>query len=423
MNNVVSTPTYRVHFLGCKANQADALAYAGVLERAGWAEASEGQEPGVLLVQSCTVTMSADAAARNMVRHLKRQHPGSLLVLTGCFAQQLSASGGALPEADEIVGNLDPDRWKILERIAGKPLDAELRDFPMPAFGPRRRPLVKIQDGCDARCSYCIIPAVRGASRSLPEAEVIRRIAHFRDAGYREVVLTGISMGGYGKDLHPATSLARLVRKIDTMTGDFRVRLSSVEPEEIDDHFIDAFTSSSRFQPHLHLPLQSASDRVLKKMRRQYLLPRYDSIVRRISDKMPRLNLGTDLLVGFPDEDREAYRQTFRYVSEAPFGYAHVFPFSPRPGTPAQSYSSSAGHQEVTDRAAELRDLVADKNRRYRESFVGQSLRALMLAGSREALTDHYVRVKLRKPACAPDVVQIRVDSVEATQTWGSLIQ
>src|SRR5262249_26346332 len=209
--------TYRVHFLGCKANQADALAYAGVLERAGWTEAPEGQEPGVLLVQSCTVTMSADAQARQLVRRLKREHPGSRIVLTGCFAQQLSASGGKLEEADEIVGNLDPDRWNIFARIAGKPLGSEYPDFPMPAFGPRTRPYLKIQDGCDARCSYCIIPSVRGASRSLPEAEVIRRMAHFRDAGYREIILTGISMGGYGKDLRPATSLARLIRKIDTM--------------------------------------------------------------------------------------------------------------------------------------------------------------------------------------------------------------
>jgi threonylcarbamoyladenosine tRNA methylthiotransferase MtaB len=418
------TPTYQIQFLGCKANQSDALSYAGILQRAGWRQASGSESPRLFVIQTCTVTMSADAQARQLVRRLKREHPQASILMTGCYAERAQTDLSQMPGVDYVIGNLDPRKLELVSEIAGQPVNEAFPDFALPAATPRSRPYIKIQDGCDARCSYCIIPSVRGKSRSLPAAEVLRRVEMYRDSGFREMILTGISLGSYGKDLIPKCNLSFLLRKLDELRGDFKIRISSVEPEEIDSEFIDVFTSSSRFQPHLHLPLQSASDAVLKRMRRQYLFRRYDTIVRRLFDGLPDLNLGTDLLIGFPDEDRNGYEETRRYFEEAPFAYAHVFPFSPRPDTPAAQYSTSATHQEITQRAAELRAISSAKNLCYRQRFLGRSRSALRLHGAGEALTDNYIRVQLADAARAhrSEPIAVRIDSVGLNETLGSVI-
>lgn len=413
--------TFQLHFFGCKTNQADAVSVAGLFERSGWREANSNENPSLMIIQTCTVTVSADAQARQLIRRLKRNSPSSQILLTGCYAQRSENELLAMPEVDYVAGNLNPDKMKILGEIAFANLTAENVDFPMPAESGRTRQYIKIQDGCDARCSYCIIPSVRGKSRSLPPAEVVRRIEWYRDRDYREMILTGISMGGYGKDLNPRTSLSQLMQQIEKIPGDFKIRLSSLEPEEIDQNFIDVFTSSSRFQPHLHLPLQSASNQVLKKMRRQYLFHRFEWIVDRLFAKMPDLNLGTDILVGFPDEDTSAYNETRNYLRDAPFAYAHVFPFSPRPGTPAAEYESAAAN-EVHDRAAELREIARNKNRAYRMRFLGRPLKALRLHATEEALTDNYIKVRLTNPDAARDVVSVQIDAISDLQTLGSVI-
>jgi threonylcarbamoyladenosine tRNA methylthiotransferase MtaB len=415
--------TYKVHFLGCKANQSDAYSYAGILQRAGWTEASDDSQPQLLLVQTCTVTMSADAQGRQMIRKLKREHPASKILVTGCYAQLAENRLTQLPEVDFVIGNLNPRKMELLQKIAGAAVDERYPDFPLPAASPRTRVYLKIQDGCDARCSYCVIPSVRGKSRSLPVQEVIRRVEHYRDQGYHEMIFTGISLGGYGKDLNPKASLSVLIKKIEAIRGNFKIRFSSLEPEEIDLEFIEAFLDSSRFQPHLHLPLQSGSDKVLKKMRRQYLFRHFDSIVSRIFAKMPDLNLGTDLLVGFPEEDREAFEETHRYLGNAPFAYAHVFPFSPRPGTPATEYATAAGHAEITERAEKLRILAAQKNLKYRKRFVGQKRNALLLHRTSKAITDNYIPVDLPDSAGLDGFVPIRINRVEEGRTFGSIIQ
>ncbi|PWT88476.1 MAG: tRNA (N(6)-L-threonylcarbamoyladenosine(37)-C(2))-methylthiotransferase MtaB [Acidobacteria bacterium] len=410
-------PTYRVHFLGCKANQSDALSVAGILERAGWKEASANQNPSLMIVQTCTVTMSADAQGRQLIRKLKRENPSSKILMTGCYAERVKNFSGA----DYVVGNLQPDRLKIFSQIAGQTFSEPYPDFPLPAAPARTRTYIKIQDGCDANCSYCIIPSVRGKSRSLPIEEVIRRVEHFRDAGYKEMIFTGISMGGYGKDLSPKTNLTALIRRVDDLSGDFRIRLSSLEPEEIDDEFIETFIASRKFQPHLHLPLQSASDRVLKKMRRQYLFKRYDSIVRRIFAKISDLNLGTDILVGFPNEDHDAFLETYNYVKGVPFAYCHVFPYSSRPDTPAASFQRVVSNAEASDRAAKLRELAVEKNMRYRMNFLGRPLRALVLHGGMEALTDNYIHVHMEQQA-KQEVVQVEIQSIDGVRTVANVI-
>jgi threonylcarbamoyladenosine tRNA methylthiotransferase MtaB len=413
--------TFRIEFLGCKTNQSDALGYAGLLQRAGWKEASSGESPSMIVVQTCTVTMSADAQGRQLIRKLKRENPSSRLMLTGCYAERSRTELSQMPEVDYVIGNLDPRKFEILSKIVQQNVTGN-SDFVMPAESCRTRQFIKIQDGCDARCSYCIIPAVRGKSRSLYPEEVVRRVEYYRDLGYKELIFTGISMGGYGKDLNPRTNLAALLLLIEALPGDFKIRLSSVEPEEVDDAFINVFAHSKRMQPHLHLPLQSASNSVLKKMRRQYLFERYDSIVNRIFSIRPDLNLGSDILVGFPEEDRAAFEETRRYLSEGPFGYCHVFPYSPRPGTDAVSYRSSASHNEISDRAAVLREISRKKNYEYRKKFTGQPLRAILLHGKPEALTDNYIRVQISNRDPREGIVSVQLDSVSYDATVGTIV-
>ena len=413
--------TYQVHFLGCKASMADAMGYAGILQRAGWKEAADGESASLILIQTCTVTMSADAQGRQMVRKLKSQHPSARILLTGCYAQRAEEELTAMPEVDYVIGNLNPQKQELFSKIANANQNEDT-DFPMPGEFARTRPFIKIQDGCDARCSYCIIPAVRGKSRSLPADEVVRRVELFRDRGSKEMILTGISMGGYGKDLTPRSSLSHLMSRLHALRGDFKIRLSSIEPEEVNEAFLDVFSSSNRFQPHLHLPIQSASDQVLKKMRRQYLLHRYDWIVQRAFTANPRINLGTDILVGFPEEDRQAFDETYRYVQNAPFAYCHVFPFSPRPDTPASSYRRKTSDSEVTERATRVRDLAGEKNLKYRSQFLGEKLPALVLQGTEEALTDNYIRVNVGKKMQVTGFVSIRIHSIDGMHTRGDIV-
>jgi threonylcarbamoyladenosine tRNA methylthiotransferase MtaB len=414
--------TYQVHFLGCKSSQADAMGSAGLLQRSGWKEATENDPVSLILIQTCTVTMSADSQGRQLIRKLKQKHPAAKILLTGCYAQRAEEELNAMPEVDFVIGNLNTSKQELWAKIANVS-DGEDVDFPLPGEFSKTRPFIKIQDGCDARCSYCIIPGVRGKSRSLPPEEVIRRVELFRDRGYKEMILTGISMGGYGKDLAPKTSLSQLMNRLGRLEGDFKIRLSSIEPEEVDDAFLDAFLSSDRFQPHLHLPLQSASDTVLKKMRRQYLFHRYDAIVQRLFASNADLNLGTDILVGFPHEDGPAFRETYDYVQNAPFAYCHVFPFSPRPETPAADFAPAAPNSEITERAAMLRELARRKNFDYRKRFENYTLPALVLQGTQEALTANYIRVETLLPLQTTGFVHVRIHSVEDDRTRGNVVE
>ena len=445
---------HAIHF-GCRANQADGAAIAEDLAGRGFSGVEDFREADVVVLNSCTVTAAADAELRQTVRRIRRQNPHARILVTGCYAQRQPRELAALPGVRWVVGNAEkhaigklvsehtascdsaePSRgpWVPLEQLlvspsptseiafhtlasplpgaersggAGKILVGDIfaqREFvSAPVLGKtagdRTRPTLKIQDGCNNRCSFCIIPFVRGRSRSLPPPDVVRQVRALSDAGYREVVLSGINLGRYGRDLAERIRFARLIRMILDETPLERLRLSSVEPMDFTEELLDLMAGDSRIAQHVHAPLQSGSDRILRKMHRKYQARHYRERILAAYARMPKAAFGADVMVGFPGESEEDFEQTRRLIESLPFTYLHVFPFSRRPGTPADTMPDQVPGAAVRERGRILRELAAEKNRRFRERQLGRTLSVLTLenrsAGGTWALSDNYLKVFL----------------------------
>jgi len=361
---------FMIKTLGCKVNQFESEAIAAALEAEGWHREADGPV-ALCIVNTCTVTGRAAMQSRQALRRLRREHPGALVVAAGCYATidpgALRATGGV----DLIVGHAAKHRLPELIRDrqgdAGhtpEVIDASDRPGAFPGYpvvpvgvGDRARPFLKIQDGCNAFCTYCIVPHARGRSVSMPAAEVLTRLEVFAAAGYAEVVLTGIHLGAYGRELPGTSSLLDLLQHVDQDPDLPRIRLSSIEPLELTDEIIDLAGRSDRICDHFHIPLQSGADRILKKMGRPYSAEVFTGRVERIRRQLPRAAIGADLLVGFPGEDEAAFGATFDLIHGLPLTYLHVFPFSPRRGTPAFDYPDHVSPSIIRERCRRLRDL------------------------------------------------------------------
>ncbi|RLB97328.1 MAG: tRNA (N(6)-L-threonylcarbamoyladenosine(37)-C(2))-methylthiotransferase MtaB, partial [Deltaproteobacteria bacterium] len=333
--------------LGCKVNQYESEALARRLVDHGWRRA-DGPPVDLCLINTCTVTGRAAMQSRQAVRRAKRQGAGRIVV-TGCYAQVEPEALTAIEGVDLVVGHSEKHRIPALvqglqEKTARRPAEAVVAPrspaWPFEAVcdavvGGRTRPLLKIQDGCDAFCTYCIVPYARGRSRSLPAENVLARIADLGAAGYHEVVLTGIHLGRYGRDLTPASTLAGLLRRIDAAGDIGRFRVSSVEPQEFDSALITALTGSPRCCRHFHLPLQSGDDEILRRMGRPYTGTDVADLVLTFTRAVPGAAVGLDVLVGFAGETEAACERTYRMAAKLPLAYLHVFPVPPRAGTPA----------------------------------------------------------------------------------------
>jgi len=360
--------TYRIAFLGCKANQCDADAHARALESAGLRRAQDGKSADVCLVQTCAVTATAAAKSRQALRRLAARNPGARLVAAGCLVDAGDDTCGALAIPNAARGTL-------LERLG-------LRENGPPAgtglFAGRGRAFLKVEDGCDARCAYCIVPHLRGPVASLPPARVREESARLAREGFGEIVLTGVHLGAYGRDRENAFELADAVEAALEGAPDARVRVSSVEPGEVTECVAGLVTSHPRVCPHLALPLQSGSSRVLARMRRRYTAGDFLAEVARLRARAPELALTTDVLVGFPGETEEDFAETLRVVREVAFSRVHAFPFSPRPGTEAFD-----ARPRVPERVAgERRRRVAEEGARlaaeYARRFVGREVEVVV---------------------------------------------
>ncbi|MEJ5330570.1 MAG: tRNA (N(6)-L-threonylcarbamoyladenosine(37)-C(2))-methylthiotransferase MtaB [Desulfobaccales bacterium] len=402
---------YRIVTFGCKVNQHDSAALAQILEARGWQPAA-GTSPDLVLVNTCTVTARADQEARQIIRRLHREQTQAALVVTGCYAQRAPAEVAALPGVTGVLGNQEKSRLgEFLDALAGGQGFLEVGSFASggtfaPLF-PRRFPghtraFLKIQEGCNHGCAYCIVPEVRGRSRSLPPGEVETALADLAAAGFAEVVLTGIDLGQYGRDLRPPESLAGLLRRLAAQPFPCRLRLSSLEPQEVSQELINALEALPEVCPHFHLPLQSGSARVLAAMGRPYTPEHFRELARKLLARFPEAALGLDVLVGFPGESPEDIAATYELVESLPVAYLHVFPFSPRPGTPAAMLRPLPA-PEVRRRAAWLRELGRRKRAAFYQAQVGKVGEVLVerpagRPGWLVGLSRNYLRVLLPGP-------------------------
>lgn len=405
-----------VQNFGCRAAQADGSALETLLARRGLEPARGRAEADLVVLNTCTVTAAADEDVRHTIRRVRRENPGARILVTGCYAQRAPAELAALPGVEWVVGN--SHKAAIPEMVAGAEyhgnvqvgdifaqhefLTAPVED----AAGDRTRPNLKIQDGCNHRCSFCIIPSVRGPSRSMPLAQVVEQV-RVLSARYREVVLSGINLGRWGREPGSALRLHDLVRILLEETDVARLRLSSVEPMDFSNELLRLMADSPRIARHVHAPLQSGSDAVLRRMRRKYRARHYAERVRRAREWMPDAAIGADVMAGFPGETEEEFAETRRLVEELPFTYLHVFTYSERPGTPAASLPGQVPLAVRKERNRVLRELAAAKHRRFLEQMVGRTLSVVTLEEG--ALSSNYLKVMLATPQPANRILDVRI--------------
>jgi threonylcarbamoyladenosine tRNA methylthiotransferase MtaB len=416
--------------VGCKLNQFETEQMRELAQREGLASADGNGSPDVFVINTCTVTSKSDYRSRQAVRRAVRANPDALIVVTGCYAQRSPYDLAAIPGVDLVLGNEEkrnigaylkagkPPNPRIevgdIDRIATLPAHVRLH-----GFGGYTRAFVKIQDGCNNRCTYCAVPLARGPSRSKRPEDVRGEIEVLASAGFREIVLTGVHLGEYGKDLVPALTLAHLLRETSAIPGLERIRLSSVEPTDFSRDLVRTIADAGgKVCPHVHIPLQSGDDRILRRMGRPYSSSHYRDLVMRIAGAVPGCGIGADVMVGFPGEDDAAFENTRRLVEDLPITYLHVFAFSKRRGTPAAGFAGQVAPEIKKERSRVLRDLGQAKSLAFRETLAGKSLKVIVLGpkGARPAtgLSGNYVRTYFRRPMPRGLLIKARVLGIEA---------
>jgi threonylcarbamoyladenosine tRNA methylthiotransferase MtaB len=413
-----------VQNFGCRATQADGAALESLLAGKGLEASGDRVAADLVVLNTCTVTAAADDDVRQTIRRVHRENPEARILVTGCYAQRAPEELAAMAGVEWVVGN--SHKTQIADLVTSAPYHGnilvgdifEQHDFlsaPVEdAAGDRTRPNLKIQDGCNNRCSFCIIPFVRGRSRSAPAEQVIDQVRALA-ARYREVVLSGINLGRWGREPGSKMRLAGLVRRLLAETNIERLRLSSVEPMDFSDDLLALMASSPRIARHVHAPLQSGSDTVLRRMHRKYRPRHYADRVNKARTLMPDAAIGADVMVGFPGETDAEFEESRRFIDELPFTYLHVFTYSERPGTPAAESAAQVPMRVRKDRNRVLRELAAKKNRAFRESMVGRTLSAVTLDENGTALTENYLKVELASPREPNRIVDVKIGGVTAS--------
>ncbi|HEX9022684.1 MAG TPA: tRNA (N(6)-L-threonylcarbamoyladenosine(37)-C(2))-methylthiotransferase MtaB [Geobacteraceae bacterium] len=392
--------------LGCKTNQFESAAMAEALGRNGFQVVPFEDAADIYVINTCTVTARTDAESRRLIRRARKRRPEAKIVVTGCFAQISPKELGEMEGVHLVLGNSEKKEIADLVREIGaepRVLVSDISDeqeasaFVLESFAEHTRAFLQIQTGCDAFCSYCIVPYARGRSRSIPPAEVMGGIRAFAARGFKEVVLTGIHLGGYGLDLSPRQDLFTLLSAVEKERPVGRLRIGSLEPTEITTPLIRLLAASPIICRHLHIPLQSGADSVLARMNRHYTTARFREVIAELTDALPDICLGCDIIAGFPGETEGEFESSLRFVEELPIAYLHVFPFSPRQGTPAATMPGHLPSGVIHDRAAALRRLSEQKKRAFYRRFVGGELKVLIQekkgAGSMKGLSGNYIPV------------------------------
>ena len=451
--------TNRVAFctFGCRINQYDTETVRTLLEESGrFRTVSMHQPADVYVVNTCSVTAQADATARKAIRRIQRGQPAARIVVTGCYAQRVPAEIARLPGVILVLGVLDRRRIvseieqclaiaqlhekrsinnrKISQRITVSPVSTAhaFSEIPITRMMDRSRAVVKIQDGCNGACSFCIIPQTRGPSRSRQPRQVIEQITRLVENGYREIVLAGVHLGDYGSDFGKKPILSDLIRRILAIPGLVRFRLSSIGPNVIDKEIIELMASENKFARHFHIPLQSGSDPILARMKRDYNVAQFEKLLRDITDAIPDCGIGTDIICGFPGESDARFHETVTRISDLPISYLHPFTYSARPGSLAESYADQVPNEQKKSRTRILKQLSHAKNRAFRERYPGRIARVLLETRGKDPIkdcgendgemgatyfgwTDNYLRVTMRGIPTGTDRLEtVRISGINS---------
>lgn len=380
--------------LGCKTNHYDSDVMAAACARAGLRVVPSSSKADVHVINTCTVTAAADTRGRNIVRSIIRRDPKAKVVVCGCSSEVDAETYAGIEGVEHVLGVRAADGLMDILRSEEKGERDVLNQN-------RARAFLKIQDGCDDRCAYCIVPFARGASRSVSEGKIIDDVENLSNSGFNEIILTGVHVGRYGEDLKPRNSFTELMSRLLAASNGVRFRISSLDPDDIDERFTELF-SDKRVCRHLHLSLQSGSDAVLRMMSRSAGVRRYAAAVAKIAEKISGISIGADIITGFPGETNELFEETMNFVKDMPFAYLHVFPYSPRKGTKAVSMKDQVPVTTRKERAKELLEISATKRAAFYESQIGKRLDVIIVSkepdnkGLVKGISDNYLPVMIR---------------------------
>ncbi len=411
-------PTIALTTLGCKLNFAETSALGRQFVERGFTPVEFGTPADVTVINTCSVTAHADRECRQLIRRSLRVRPSSVIVVTGCYAQLKPEEVASIDGVDFVMGTREKSSIASTEGILRKQAsprvhvgDAGASDDFGPAWSSealgRTRAFLKVQDGCDYSCSFCTIPRARGASRSQDAGATVRQARDLVAEGYREIVLTGVNVGDYGRK--SGTSLAELLRALADIEGLSRIRISSIEPNLLSDEIIGFVAGHDAMCRHFHVPLQSGSDEVLRAMKRRYTASQYERRIRAVTERIPDCGIGVDVIVGFPGETDRHFRETCAFVADLPVSYLHVFTYSERPGTPASQFASSIDPAVRAERSRILRGIGLAKKRDFYARMVGRTVPVLLEAdednGCRCGFTGNYVRVTVPASAAPANAI------------------
>ncbi|WP_068774343.1 tRNA (N(6)-L-threonylcarbamoyladenosine(37)-C(2))-methylthiotransferase MtaB [Paenibacillus sp. FJAT-26967] len=435
--------TVAFHTLGCKVNFYDTEAIWQLFKNEGYEQVDFEHTADVYVINTCTVTNTGDKKSRQMIRRAVRRNPEAIVAVTGCYAQTSPAEIMAIPGVDLVIGTQDRDQILTLVKQfqdERKPINAvrnimktrEFEELDVPDFADRTRAFLKIQEGCNNFCTFCIIPWSRGLMRSREPQSVVKQAHMLVDAGYKEIVLTGIHTGGYGEDIENY-SLARLLWDLDKVDGLKRVRISSIEASQITDEVLEVLNTSDKMCRHLHIPLQAGNDQVLARMRRKYTTAEYGRKIELIQKAMPGAAITTDVIVGFPGETDEMFREGYAFMEQMQFSEMHVFPYSKRTGTPAARMLDQVDEEIKNARVHELIDLSERMQLQYARQFVGKQLEVIperTYKGAAEdsgllmGYTDNYLQVVFNAPEeMIGKVCTVQVNEAGVNESQGVLIR
>lgn len=411
---------YVVTTIGCRTNQYEAEAFKHQLESLGFLQANEGEKADLCLIHTCAVTEHAEGSSRHAIRSVINRHPGSRVVVSGCLAKKSAATLRAIEGVTDVVQDAD------VETVVQTLFPQEpMAPFLITRFDDHTRAFVKVQDGCNHFCAYCTVPYLRGRSRSRSLPAIVEEVRALARGGYQEIVLTGVNLGDY---LDGDRGLAHLVRAIDAIPEVFRLRLSSINPNEVDEALVEALVSGRATCPSLHLVAQSGSTSVLKRMGRLYTKEQYLQTVQKIRFRCPDWTFSTDIIVGFPGETEEEFADTLDLIQQARFAKVHMFPYSARPKTKAARLPDHVSIEVIKERKNKVQSLSESVAKELRQSFVGRTMVALTERGEegeyRFAQTLNGLPILLPKACCMPNqLVHVRLDSNESCALIGSIIE